>query len=144
MEERERNKAQEMFVRTGTYIIEEAYVVTADRPRSGIALRDAFLDVEKEGNRTIVHGRATVHNLSLVQLLEDYERLDMVINMGEGFKFYLREPIIQAGKVFSPKVESTMRFIPTDSFDPMTEEEYLELIDSIALLRHDQDVVATY
>lgn len=127
-------KVEEMFVRTGTYIIEEAFIVTADEPRYGITLRDAFLDVEREDNRVIVHGRATVHNLSLVRLLEDHEKLDILINMGDGFKFYLKEPVIQAGKVFSPKVESTMRFIPTDSFDLVTEEEYDSIRSSLELV----------
>lgn len=135
---RRSRKVEEMFVRTGTYIIEEAFVVTSDKPRYGIALRDAFLDVEREDNRVIVHGRATVHNLSLVRLLEDHEKLDILINMGDGFKFYLKEPVIQAGKVFSPKVESTMRFIPADSFDLVTEEEYDSIKNSLELVFSDQ------
>lgn len=137
VETKKSRKAEEMFVRTGTYIIEEAFVVTAQEPRLGIALRDAFLDVEKEGNRTIVHGRATVRNFLLVKLFEDHEQLDMVINMGEGFKFYLQNPIIQAGKVFSPVIESTMRFIPSNSFEHITEEEYATLLKSINFLRHE-------
>lgn len=130
-------RVEEMFVRTGTYIIEEAFIISAGEPRRGVALRDAFLDVEKEGNRTIVHGRATVRNFLLVKLLEDHEQLDMVINMGEGFKFYLQSPVIQAGKVFSPMIESTMRFIPSDSFDHITEKEYLALLNSVNFLRHE-------
>ncbi|MEJ5300229.1 MAG: hypothetical protein WHS38_04490 [Thermodesulforhabdaceae bacterium] len=127
-------KFEEMFVREGTYIIEEAFVITTNEPRRGIALRDAFLEVEKDGNHKIVHGRATVHNLSLVELFEDNELLDMIINMGEGFKFYLKNPAIQAGKVFSPTVSSTMRFIPRESFDHISDTEYAKIVDSIVLI----------
>jgi hypothetical protein len=130
-------KVEQMFVRQGTYIIEEAFVITPNEPRRGIVLRDAFLEVEEEGNRKMVHGRATVHNLSLVELFEDNEQLDMIINMGEGFKFYLKNPIIQAGKVFSPAVFSTMRFIPTDSFDHIPDAEYSIIVNSIILVQPD-------
>jgi hypothetical protein len=128
-------KVEQMFVRKGTYIIEEAFVITQNEPRTGIALRDAFLEVEEEGNHKMVHGRATVHNLSLVELFEDNEQLDMIINMGEGFKFYLKNPIIQAGKVFSPTVFSSMRFIPTNSFDHIPDNEYSAIVDSIILVQ---------
>ncbi|MGC8718965.1 MAG: hypothetical protein ACP5TY_03020 [Thermodesulforhabdaceae bacterium] len=131
---KKRRRIEDMFVRPGTYIIEEAFIITADTPRRGIILKDAFLDVEDDGKRLIVHGRATVHNLSLVELYEDHDKLDMIINMGDGFKFYLKEPIIQAGKVFSPAIESTMRFIPVDSFDLMTDDEYRLLVKSVTII----------
>jgi hypothetical protein len=55
--------------------------------------------------------------------------------MGEGFKFYLKEPVIQAGKVFSPSVESTVRFIPAESFDLITDYEYKSMVRSIAIIQ---------
>ncbi len=120
-------KAEEIFQREGTYIIEEAYIVTEDLARH-VPMKDAFLEVQREpSNKLTVHGKATVRNASIVELLEEYEKLDIVIDMGEGFKFYLRNPIIQGGKVFSPNILSTIRFMPTESFELLQDGEYKKI-----------------
>ncbi len=132
-------RAEDVFRREGMYWIEEAYIIPPEAPHRALALHNAVLDVEREReDRLIVHGRATVHNASLVNLLEDHETLDMILNMGKGFVFYLREPLIQAGKVFSPTVSSTLRFIPQDSFDHWSDDAYARFKTS--LLPYDDPV----
>ena len=45
-------------------------------------------------------GRGFVHNLLLVELLEDHDDLDMLLDFGAEYKYRLKAPTITSGKVF--------------------------------------------
>ncbi|MBW1974911.1 MAG: hypothetical protein JRI45_04990 [Deltaproteobacteria bacterium] len=113
----------------GSYIIEEAYVVVHDADGGkAVVLTDGVLDVEKDPlDNEIVNGRAFVHNLSMVNLLEEHEKLDILLKMGEGFCFRLTEPIIQGGKVFEKTTRSILRFTPTSDFEQLSDEEFAQI-----------------
>ncbi len=118
----------------GSYIIEEAYIVSADSLDAGVEITDSVLDVllDPRGN-AFVDGHGLVHNVSLVNLLENYQEFDIVMNMGEGFCFYLRRPVINAGKIFTPGVKSILRFTPGDSFDSISDEKFYEIKEKLCL-----------
>ncbi len=118
----------------GSYIIEEAYIVSANSLDAGVEISDSVLDVllDPRGN-TLVDGHGLVHNVSLVNLLENYQEFDIVMNMGENFCFYLRRPVINAGKVFTPGVKSILRFTPGDSFEHISDERFYKIKERLHL-----------
>ncbi|SFM39443.1 hypothetical protein [Thermodesulforhabdus norvegica] len=121
--------------REGCYIIEEAYIVPAGRVDLGVPLYDATLTVEPDpSGRLITHGAGLVSNVAVISLLEDYDRLDIIMKMGQGFCFHLKNPIIQGGKVFSDKVKSRIRFIPQDSFDQIEDEIFNRWVTSLRIV----------
>ena len=63
-------------------------------------------------------------NLLVVDLLEDGDRLDILLDLGGDFKYYLESPQISAGKLFVPDVKSTLQFAPTKPWRMLPAEDF--------------------
>ena len=74
-----------------------------------------------------MQGRALVANARIVELLEDDDRIDLLIDLGGGFRYLLAAPDLRAGKVFAPDVKSTVQFVATEPLQKLTEIEYRNL-----------------
>ena len=119
----------------GNYIIDEAYIIPSGKFGVAVVIANSVLDVELDPKgKTIVNGYGFARNVSLVELLENHQDFDIIINMGDGFCFYLEKPIINAGKVFSPNVRSVIRFTPTNSFTQIPDEEFAEIKSKLKLI----------
>ncbi len=107
----------------GSYLVERAHLVTPSQ--KAVSLRDTTLEVfqDETGNRQL-HGKGFVQNVLLVQLLEDEERFDLLLDLGEGFKYLLENPVLHSGKMFQPNTESILRFSPGETLRPLTEDQY--------------------
>lgn len=109
--------------REGTYEVVEAFLVAGDH--KAVALEDALIEVYLDRrNQRQMAGRALVVNYLIVELLQDHEQLDMLLDFGDEFKYLLKTPAIQAGKVFAPNVKSIMRFSPLSPLKKLDIEEY--------------------
>lgn len=118
----------------GAYIIDHAYLVTPQR--RSVALTDGVLEVYKDTlGQKHLRGRAFVHNASIVALLEDEESLDLVMDLGPGFRYRLPHPILQAGKVFEPRTWSIVHFAPSQNFVPMADPDYEQFAARLTILR---------
>jgi len=118
----------------GSYIVDQAFLVTPDN--NAVYLYDAFIDVFSDPRgRRLMQGQAFVRNTSVVQLLEKEDRMDLLLNLGVGFKYLLKHPTIQAGKVFDPSVHSILRFAPTTAIIELSEQEYASRCDKLTILR---------
>ncbi len=95
----------------GEYWVEQAYLVSTDQ--SAIALDNPVITIDKtpKGQRYL-KGQGMVYNLQVVELLEDNENLDILLDLGGDFKYYLKAPQISSGKLFVPDVKSTLQFAP--------------------------------
>lgn len=95
----------------GMYRVQQAYLVTD--AGTGAALENPSIHITTGRlGRKQMQGTCKVHNMLVVDLLEDTDTLDILLDLGEGFTYLLEKPDIQAGKVFSPDVKSTLRFAP--------------------------------
>ncbi len=110
----------------GSYIIEKGYLVT---PRyRAVELTDGILEVQKDPRGVrVLHGRAFVLNRLMVALLEEETDLDLLLDLGEGFRYWLRNPNIQAGKVFETRTRSLLHFSPTRPLEPISDGNYLKI-----------------
>lgn len=116
-----------------TYLVEEAFIMAPDD--SAAALEQAVINVfTGKGGKKHLTGTGLIQNAVLVELLEDNDDLDLVLDLGGEYKYHLRTPKISAGKVFAPKVKSSVQFSPVEPWHQIPESEYVELKDRLNFL----------
>ncbi len=111
----------------GEYLVEQAYLVAPDH--KAVALEHAVIEVvsDQRGQRRL-RGYGRVLNKHMIELLEDYDELDLLLDLGDEFKYRLREPDIQAGKVFAAHARSTLRFSPQSPWEQISQSDYESLM----------------
>ena len=122
----------------GEYLVEQALLVTEDD--KAVAVDDVIVEIyaDKRGQRHM-KGRGRVRNILVVELLEDSDDLDLLLDFGDEFKFLLKEPNLQAGKVFAPDARSVLQFIPQSPWQEVAPEAYADLIARLRILT-DSDI----
>jgi hypothetical protein len=89
--------------------------------------------VEGRGGRRL-QGRGRARNALLVQLLEENDDLDLLLDLGGEFKYRLKQPKIQGGKVFTPGVKSFIQFLPRQPWEPLSEPDFTVLMSRVRIL----------
>ncbi|SMC26912.1 hypothetical protein SAMN02746041_02809 [Desulfacinum hydrothermale DSM 13146] len=116
----------------GSYIIERAYLVTP--LERAVELTEGLLEVTRDAlDDRVMQGRAYVQNSHMVRLLEDEETFDLVMDLGEGFRYRLVAPHLQAGKVFEPTTRSLVHFSPTGPLQSLSDPDYDRLCRRLQL-----------
>ena len=107
----------------GEYLVDQAFLLGAED--RAVAIDEVIVEVysDQKGQRYL-RGRGRVRNLLMVELLRDSDDLDLLLDFGGEFKFLLKAPNLQAGKVFSPDVKSTLQFIPIIPWHQMDPADY--------------------
>ena len=110
----------------GLYEVDQAYLVDASRNR--LSLRNVtfeiWLDKKK---RKQLRGRGLINNFNFSEMLEDCEDVDLVLRFFDDYFLWLKEPVIQVGKVFEPTTESSCIFTVGESISPVSEDKFIEL-----------------
>ena len=118
----------------GKYLVEQAYLVSASDRALKLENPSIHITTGRAGRKHL-QGIGRVRNILVVELLEDTDALNILIDLGGEFTYILEMPQIQAGKVFSPDVKSTLRFSPVSPWKQLPRTEFnrrlkiLELID---------------
>lgn len=110
----------------GRYRVEEAILIAANG--AAVIMEKAYIEIftGKNGKRWL-KGGSLVQNFLMVELLDESDTLDILLKLNEEFKFILRKPEIQAGKVFAPDVKSSLKFMPSVPWEPVTAEKFMEI-----------------
>ena len=117
----------------GKYLVERAYLVTPDD--TAVALDEAVIDVfTGAGGQRRMRGSCPVENLLIVAIHEDHDELDLLMDLGGAFKYILRNPTLQAGKVFAPKVKSLLHFTPVKPLEPVAADEFNRRVSTLKVL----------
>ena len=121
----------------GRYHVEKAFLMTADN--NAVELEKAYIEIftGRTGKRWL-KGGSLVQNMLMVELLEENDALDVLLNLTSEFKFILRNPDIQAGKVFAPDVKSSLKFMPTAPWEPVTTEEFSEITSRLKFCKYNR------
>ena len=87
----------------GEYLVEQALLIGGED--HAVSVENVIVEVysDQRGQRYL-RGRGRIRNILMVELLEDSDDLDLLLDFGEEFKFLLKVPNLQVGKVFSPDV----------------------------------------
>jgi hypothetical protein len=118
----------------GEYLVEKAFIVAPDN--TAVAVEGAVIEVylDKQSQRQL-KGRGRIRNILLVELLEDNDDLDLVLDLGDEFKYRITKPDLQAGKVFSPDVKSSVQFTPTAPWEQIPAADFAKLVSRLKVLR---------
>jgi hypothetical protein len=110
----------------GLYEVDQAYLV--DTSRNRLSLRNVTFEIwlDKKGRKQL-RGRGLINNFNFSEMLEDAEEVDLVLRFFDDYFLWLKEPVIQAGKVFEPATESSCIFSVGESIAPVSQEQYLKL-----------------
>ena len=117
----------------GEYLVEQALLV-AGKDRA-VSVEDVIVEVysDQQGQRYL-RGRGRIRNILMVELLEDSDDLDLLLDFGEEFKFMLKVPNIQVGKVFSPDVKSALQFTPQIPWHQIQQTEFEGILSRLLIL----------
>jgi hypothetical protein len=110
----------------GLYDVDQAYLV--DENRNRLPLRNASFEIwlDKQGQKQL-RGRGFIRNLHFAQMLEDTDEVDVVLCFFEDYYLWLKEPVIQVGKVFEPDTESSMIFSIGEQVSLISEDQFSDL-----------------
>ena len=114
-------------------MVEQAMLLAADD--RAVAVENVIVEIysDQKGNRYL-RGRGRVRNILMVELLENSDDLDLLLDFGEEFKYLLKVPTLQVGKVFSPDVKSALQFTPTTAWLQIQQAEFGDLLSRIQIL----------
>ena len=117
----------------GEYLVDQALLVATDD--RAVAVDNVVVEVyEDQRGHRYLKGRGRIRNILMIELLEDSDDLDLLLDFGDEFKFMLKEPILQAGKVFSPDARSVLQFIPQTPWQQIPPDEFADLMSRLRLL----------
>jgi hypothetical protein len=117
----------------GRYRVEEAILMAVTN--AAIIMEKPYIEIftGRTGKRWI-KGGSLIQNHLMVDLLDESDSLDILLNLTEEFKFILRRPEIQAGKVFAPDVKSSLKFMPSAPWEQLTIKEYNTICSHLNLI----------
>ena len=110
----------------GLYEVDQAYLVDPNRNR--LPLRGATFEIwlDKQGRKQL-RGRSFINNFAFVEMLGDTETVDIVLSFFDDYFLWLREPVIQVGKVFEPDTESSLIFSIGKGISSVPKEMFVQL-----------------
>jgi hypothetical protein len=114
----------------GEYWVEQAYLVAQDK--SALAIENPVIAIAKgPGGERYLKGQGLVHNVKVVELLEDNDTLDILLDLGGEFKYSLLSPQISSGKLFAPDIKSTLQFAPRKPWQQLSVEQFREEVQKL-------------
>ena len=122
----------------GEYVVDQALVVAGDN--RAIAVDEVVIEIyaDQRGKR-FLKGRGRIRNFLMVELLEDSDDLDLLLDFGDEFKYLLKKPDLQSGKVFAPDVRSVLQFTPSAPWEQVAPDTYADITARLKILT-DSDI----
>ena len=117
----------------GEYLVEQALLV-ADNHQA-IFVEEAIVEVySDQRGRRYLKGRGRVRNILMVELLDESDDLDLLLDFGDEYKYLLKVPNLQSGKVFSPEVKSVLQFTPQSPWQQVPPDQFETLLSGLRIL----------
>ena len=110
----------------GEYAVEQAFIVAPDD--RAMVVENAVIEVfQGAGGQRQLKGSGRIRNIQLVELLEDCDDLDLILDLGDEFKYRLKKPHLQSGKFFSPDAKSSLQFRASEPWVQISQADYESL-----------------
>ena len=117
----------------GEYAVEQAFIVAPDD--RAMVVENAVIEVfQSAGGQRQLKGSGRIRNIQLVELLEDCDDLDLILDLGDEFKYRLKMPELQSGKFFAPDAKSTLHFRPAAPWEQISQADFETLISRFKLI----------
>jgi hypothetical protein len=119
----------------GEYAVEQALIIAPDN--RAVMVADAVLEIYEgpQGQRHM-KGSGRVQNILLVELLESTDDLDVILDLGDEFKYRLSKPWLQSGKFFSAGARSSLQFRPSTPWAQIPRADFEQLISGLEIIDH--------
>ena len=116
----------------GEYLVDKALLVADNQ--NAVLVEDAVVEVysDQQGQRYL-KGRGRIRNILMVELLDDSDDLDLLLDFGDDYKYLLKVPNLQSGKVFSPDVKSVLQFTPRTPWQQLPPDEFNTLLSQLRI-----------
>jgi len=117
----------------GKYSVEQAFLVAPND--SAVVMENPYIKISmgRMGKKRL-QGVCQIRNILVIELLEDSDDLDVILDLGGEFKYYLKAPEIQGGKVFAPDVKSSFRFIPGNPWQKLSVDEFDRRLSRMSII----------
>jgi len=117
----------------GEYLVDQALLVAENQ--NAVLVEDVIIEVysDQRGQRYL-KGRGRIRNILMVELLDDSDDLDLLLDLGDEYKYLLKVPNLQSGKVFSPDVKSILQFTPQTPWQQLPQDEFNRLLSRLQFL----------
>lgn len=117
----------------GEYAVEQAFIIAPDE--RAVAVEDAVIEIyaAPQGQRHL-KGSGRVRNILMVELLEDHDDFDLILDLGDEFKYRLVKPELQSGKFFVPDAKSTIHFRPAAPWEQIPQADFEQLISRLEII----------
>jgi len=117
----------------GEYLVDQALLVADNQ--DAMCVEDAIVEIyaDQQGRRYL-KGRGRIRNILMVELLDDSDDLDMLLDFGNEYKYLLKVPNLQSGKVFAPDVKSVLQFTPRTAWQQLAPDEYAHMISQLRII----------
>lgn len=107
----------------GSYLAERAFLVASND--AAVAIDEVVIKVFYDNRRNRrMNGAGFIENYLFIRMHEESDEIDLLLDMGGEFKYSLKNPILQSGKVFAPGVKASLKFTPTSPLEPVPEPEF--------------------
>lgn len=117
----------------GEYLVDQALLVAENQ--NAVLVEDVVIEVySDQRGRRYLKGRGRIRNILMVELLDDSDDLDLLLDFGDEYKYLLKVPNLQSGKVFSPDVKSILQFTPQTPWQQLPHDEYNRLLSRLQIL----------
>ncbi len=117
----------------GEYLVDQALLVADNH--NAVLVEDVIVEVHSDQRgRRYLKGRGRIRNILMVELLDDSDDLDLLLDFGDEFKYLLKVPNLQSGKVFSPEVKSVLQFTPQTPWQQLPLDDYDSLLFRLRIL----------
>jgi hypothetical protein len=117
----------------GEYSVEQALIIAPDN--RAVAVEDAVIEVYAgPQQQRYLKGSGRIQNILLVELLEDTDDLDLILDLGDEFKYRLSKPELQSGKFFAPDAKSSLQFRPSAAWEQISQADFEQLISRIEII----------
>ena len=117
----------------GEYLVERAFLVGQNDMAAPMEQAVMEIYTGSDGMRQ-VKGNAMVKNVLVVELLEEGDELDLVLDLGNDFRYRMINPSLIAGKVFDPEVKSLLQFAATAPWVEVSPEAFKTLTTRVTML----------
>ncbi|MHC1742114.1 MAG: hypothetical protein AB9873_03665 [Syntrophobacteraceae bacterium] len=85
------------MIEEGSYPTEAAFLYTADN--NAVSLEDGLIEVYLNGdNERRLRGSGRAYNRLIIELLEDHDDMNLLLDLGDSFRYVLDAPVIRAGR----------------------------------------------
>jgi hypothetical protein len=117
----------------GEYLVDQALLVADNQ--NAVLVENVIVEVyADQGGRRYLKGQGRIRNVLMVELLDDSDDLDLLLDFGDEYKYLLKVPNLQSGKVFSPDVKSVLQFTPQTAWQQLPQDEYDSLLSRMRIL----------